>query len=89
MKVKQLKNYSKYFGLIILIIAHFFGESLANLAIVVSSIYAFYYFIFKKEVDLFVLFLLLFPSICLGEINQDTNSLTRLVLANFHNVFII
>lgn len=89
MKVKQLKNYSKYFGLIILIIAHFFGESLANLAIVVSSIYAFYYFIFKKEVDLFVLFLLLFPSICLVEINQNTNSLTRLLLANFHNVFII
>ncbi len=72
-----------------LIIAHFLGSFIGNLAIVVSSLWAFAYFSFKKELDLYVIFLFLVPSIVLAPYGDDAQGFLGKYLRNFHNVLFI
>lgn len=81
----------KYGGLYFLILLHLCGGIIANLAIIISSCYAFFYFCFKKEVDLYVVFLLLYTNICMGQ-NSDAENISNInvgIYAFFKNVLII
>ncbi|TDO21973.1 hypothetical protein [Pedobacter duraquae] len=81
----------KYGVLYFLIMLHLFGGGIANAAIVVSSVYAFIYFVFKREVDLYVVFLLLFTNICMGQ-NSDAENVSNInvgIYNNFKNVLIL
>jgi len=55
--------YYKYSFSIILILLHFCGDIVNYFAILLSSLYLFYYFLSKSKVDLFKIFLLLVPSV--------------------------
>jgi hypothetical protein len=82
------KKYGFFFFLILL---HLIGGSVANAAIIVSSCYSFFYFSFKKELDLYVVFLLLFTNICMGQ-NSEAENVSNInigVYNNFLNVLII
>lgn len=86
-----LVDLKKYRALYLLILLHLFGGIIANIAIIVSSCYAFYYFCFKKEVDLYVVFLLLYTGICMGE-NSDSEYISNInvgLYSLFKNVLII
>lgn len=86
-----LTDLKKYGFLYFLILLHLFGGVIASFAIVVSSFYAFFYFCFKKEVDLYLLFLLLYTNICMSP-NSDTEGVVYInvgIYAWFKNVLII
>ena len=86
-----LADLKKYGVLYFLIILHLFGGIIANVAIILSSCYAFYYFCFRKEVDLYVVFLLLFTGICMGQ-NSESENVSNInvgIYALFKNVLII
>lgn len=86
-----LADLKKYGGLYFLILLHLCGGVISNFAIIISSIYAFYYFCFKKEVDLYVVFLLLYTNICMGQ-NSDAENISNInvgIYALFKNVLII
>jgi len=70
---------------------HLLGGMIANIAIIVSSCYAFYYFCFNKEVDLYVVFLLLYTGICMGQ-NFEVENISSInvgIYYLFKNVLII
>ncbi|WP_433833720.1 O-antigen ligase family protein [Flavobacterium anhuiense] len=81
----------KYGMLYVLIFLHLFGGVIADFAIIVSSFYAFFYFSLKKEIDLYVVFLLLYTNICMGQ-NSDAENVSNInvgIYALFKNVLII
>lgn len=81
----------KYGGLYFLILLHLCGGIVANIAIIISSLYAFYYFCSKKEVDLYVIFLLLYTNICMGQ-NSEAENVSNInvgIYVLFKNVLII
>lgn len=84
----DLKKHGVFYVLIIL---HLLGGIIADFAIIVSSCYAFYYFCFKKEVDMYVVFLLLYTNICMGQNFEAENVSTINVglYALFKNVLIV
>ena len=68
MNLKKIQTELRKYGVFyFLIFIHLLGGLIADFAIIVSSVYAFYYFCLKKEIDLYVVFLLLFTSICMGQ----------------------
>ncbi|MFL9831933.1 hypothetical protein ABS764_13860 [Flavobacterium sp. ST-87] len=86
-----LADLKKYSVLYFLIVLHLCGGIIANFAIIVSSCYAFYYFCFKKEVDLYVVFLLLYTGICMGQ-NSEAENVSNInvgLYTLFKNVLII
>lgn len=86
-----LADLKKYWFLYFLILLHLLGGIIANVAIIVSSCYAFYYFCFRKEVDLYVVFLLLYTNICMGQ-NSEAENVSNInvgVYTLFKNVLII
>ncbi len=69
----ELREYGLFY---IGIAMHLFGGILGNIAILASSGYAFYYFSTKKEINIYKVFLLLYPSICMGENSYLENSVS-------------
>lgn len=84
----ELKKYGIFYLLILL---HLFGGVIAHAAIIISSCYAFYYFSFKKDIDLYVVFLLLYTNICMGQNSdaEDVISINVGLYSLFQNVLII
>lgn len=81
----EIKKYGIFY---ILILMHFPGGIISNVVVLISSLFAFYYFIFKKNIDLYIVFLLLFTNIALGNSGEDAagnNFLTSL----FNNVVVV
>lgn len=86
-----LADLNKYGVFYFLILLHLCGGMIANMAIIVSSCYAFYYFSFKKDIDLYVVFLLLYTGICMTP-NSDAENISNISIgayALFKNVLII
>lgn len=90
MKVASILNHLRVYALAyIVILAHFPGGFIANIAIIVSSLWAFGYFIIRKKVDLYLLFLLLIPSICFTPQSDPDSVSSSFLLQNFQNVVVV
>lgn len=73
-----------------LLILHFIGGNIANLSILITSLWIFYYIIFVRNLDLYLIFLLLIPTIVFSEQNSlDSFSNNITLFSGFKNVWII
>jgi len=92
MKFFEIINRQRFIYLIVyfLLLLHFFGGYISNIAILVTSLWVFYYIIFVKEWDLYLIFLLIIPTVVFStEIVTETFSIKNVVFGNFKNVWII
>ncbi len=83
-----LLEFKKYGVFYILILLHFPGGVISNVAVLVSSIYSFYYFSTKKHIDLYLIFLLLFTNIALGNSGEESTG-NNFLTALFNNVVVL
>jgi hypothetical protein len=83
-----LFEFKKYGVFYILILLHFPGGVISNVAVLVSSIYSFYYFATKKHIDLYLIFLLLFTNIALGNSGEESTG-NNFLTALFNNVVVL
>lgn len=73
-----------------LILLHFVGGITSNLAILVTSLWIFFYIVFKREWDIYFIFLLIIPTIVFTKgINLSDSQADTTFFHNFKNVWII
>ncbi len=92
MKFFKILNNHRNIYLIIyfLILLHFAGGFVSNLAILITSILIFVYILFAREWDLYLIFLLLIPSIAFsGTSISDVADKASPLTQNFKSVWII
>lgn len=73
-----------------LLLLHFVGGIISNIAILITSLWIFYYIVFVREWDIYLIFLLIVPIIIFtAEADPDAQTTSNILLRNFKNVWII
>ncbi|NWJ51803.1 MAG: hypothetical protein HXX14_13160 [Bacteroidetes bacterium] len=84
-KNKKPSYYVVYF----LILLHFIGGMITNLSILITSIWVFYYIVFVRRWDIYLIFLLILPTICFSVENDLGIGESLSIFDNFNNVWLL